>query len=48
MRQVVEFRLGYPEEELFGPNDNIEEVIEFIKKAGVGKKMSVRIIIDDK
>lgn len=47
MKQVVEFRLGYPEEP-FGPNDNIEEVIEFIKKAGVGKRMSVRIIIDNK
>jgi hypothetical protein len=46
MKQIVEFRIGY-DERLFGPNDNIEEILEFLKKAGTGKKVSVRIIIDD-
>ena len=47
MKQMVDFRIGF-DEERFGPNDDINEVLEFIKKAAIGKRLSVHVIVDEK
>lgn len=40
MKQTTEFRLGY-DERVYGTNDDIEVVLDFIRKAGIGKKVHI-------
>lgn len=47
MLQITEFRIGY-HEPIFGKNDTLEEVIAYLRNAGVGKKMKIEVTIKDK
>lgn len=47
MNQVTEFRIGY-HEPIYGKNDSLEEVLEFIRNAAVGKKMKIKVLTYEK
>lgn len=46
MIQTTVFRVGY-QTTAFGKNDQLVDIIEFLRNAGVGKKVKVEITIMD-